>query len=122
MLNSKDRRVVARAVAFIVLVPLLFITYAVYDMFLCQIREGYTVPIAASNLQTLAEISDHATTDSAGKPLVLPVGTKCWITETRPCVGCKSLYASRVRIRDGDKMGKLMWVCSDNVRPVYAAL
>ena len=80
---------------------------------------GYTAPIAATNLQTLIEISDHATTGRAGEPLVLPVGTKCREIETRPCAACKCLYATRVRILDGDRRGKLLWVCSDNVRPVY---
>jgi hypothetical protein len=123
MLASKDRRVVISAAAFIELVPLSVVGRFLWDASLYSLQEGYdgdTALIAASDVQTLVDASDHSTSKNAGELSVLSAGTKCWWwLETRPCTGCRSSYPSRVRTLEGDKMGKLLWVCSDIVRPVY---
>ena len=121
MLQSNDRPVLARAVAVGVLVLLILIGCILWEGSLFWLQEGWNGDslVATGDLQTLIGMADHTIAGNGGELLVLPVGTKCWIAETRPCAGCKSLYASRVLILERYQMGKLLWVCSDNVRPVY---
>ncbi len=116
---AKDSPVVVGALVLFVLVPL-FLGWVLREGSLLWLQEGYAgniVPIAASDLQGLTETPDHA-----GEPFVLPIGTKCCRLESRPCAACKSSEASRIVVLEGDRMGKLLWVRSDTVRPVYATL
>lgn len=121
MLQSKDRSVVAGALVLFVLVPLALFAMLLYYGSLWEVRGGHA-PLAATNLQTLEEMFDAATSETARERQTLSVGTRCKVIGTRPCAGFGSLYASRVKILSGGKRGKLMWLCSDHVMPVLGPM